>query len=523
MKIINKEKENERLAALKEYKILDTPCEEIFDQITQIAALVCHTPISLINLVDKDRQFTKSHYGLQITEIPREISFCAHTILGPDILEIHDAKQDKRFDHNPFVVDEPHIRFYTGAPLTTAAGHHVGALCVLDMQPKSLSPEQKKTLGLLSKVVIALFELKKSVTSDILERAVMIQKIQDVNTQLNLTISAQKQNNQKLILFSKMNDMLQSCLSYEEAFAVIKNYCQKIFPEAAGTLYLLSSSREHLEPVLSWQDPTSTTDLFSTEDCWALRRGQYYLVDNPNVDVICQHFSSLKKDNTKKICLPMIAQSETLGLLCLEKIHPENNSETQLLYALRTAEQIGLSLASIKLRLILKQQSNIDPLTELYNRRYLIDAFKRELASSIREKKQLGIIIADIDYFKKFNDTYGHDAGDLLLKMVALILKKYLVEHEIACRLGGEEFLLLMRNVNEKEILNRAKRIQDEIHQLKIHFHQQEIHAPTISMGIAIYPLHGKTLDDLMHAADQMLYRAKEKGRDQIILCEQKM
>lgn len=511
--------EEERVAALEEYKILDTPCEEIFDDITQLAATICQTPISLISLIDRDRQFLKSNYGLPVKETSRDASFCAHTILGSDIMEIKDAEIDERFSDNPFVVGDPGIRFYAGSPLTTPEGLKVGSLCVIDRKPKKLTDEQKDILNRLSKVIITVFELKKAISMDLSARFEMAKKMQSANYQLEKSLKEQKQNNNTLTLFSKMNGMLQSCISYEEAFSVIKNYCQKIFPDSSGTLYLISSSREHMELSLEWNQPSSLVKFFEPEDCWALRRGQYYVVDNPKIDVICAHFKNRKKDLTH-ICLPLNAQSEMFGMLCLENISSLTASEARLLYAVRMAEQIALCLANIKLRQILRQQSTCDPLTGLYNRRYLAEIFKRKSSEAELTDNKLIAILIDIDYFKKFNDTYGHDAGDLVLTTLADLLKKHVKEQDIVFRLGGEEFLLLLENVSASAIKDYAEDVRRAVHDVKLSYHNQDLGPLTISLGVAVFPKHGKTLDALLIAADKALYYAKENGRDQVVLYE---
>ncbi|MCW8155805.1 PAS domain S-box protein [Stutzerimonas stutzeri] len=151
-------RELSRLAALLRYEILDTPEEAVFDDFTELAAHICDTPIALISLVDDRRQWFKSRVGLEVSETPREISFCTHTILGEEIFEVPDALQDPRFRHNPLVVGDPHIRFYAGTPLTSPDGHNLGTLCVIDRKPRQLSAEQRDTLNRLGRQVIRLFE-----------------------------------------------------------------------------------------------------------------------------------------------------------------------------------------------------------------------------------------------------------------------------------------------------------------------------------------------------------------------------
>ena len=158
------ENEKERVRELESYRILDTMPEPDFDDITRIAAQICGTPISLISLVDKDRQWFKSKVGLSATETSRDVAFCSHAILQNDVLIVPDSLKDERFQDNPLVSDEPHVRFYVGAPLFTSTGHALGTLCVIDKEPHELNEQQIESLRALARQVIRLFELRKEKT-----------------------------------------------------------------------------------------------------------------------------------------------------------------------------------------------------------------------------------------------------------------------------------------------------------------------------------------------------------------------
>lgn len=154
--------ENARLKALFEYDVLDTQAEKIFDDLTELASEICETPISLISLVDPDRQWFKSKVGLDAESTDRDIAFCSHAILQDDIFEIQDALKDERFFDNPLVTSAPNIRFYAGTPLRTPSGYKIGTLCVISDHPKKLSDRQKKSLKLLGREVIAQLEIRMS-------------------------------------------------------------------------------------------------------------------------------------------------------------------------------------------------------------------------------------------------------------------------------------------------------------------------------------------------------------------------
>ncbi len=154
--------ENLRLRALEEYAILDTESEAVFDDLVAIAAAVCDTPICLISLVDPDRQWFKAKLGLETSETSRDDAFCAHTILGDSTMIVPDALDDERFDHNPLVVGDPHIRFYAGSPLITPEGYRLGSLCVIDRRPRSLTTEQLALLDRLARQVSALLQWRRT-------------------------------------------------------------------------------------------------------------------------------------------------------------------------------------------------------------------------------------------------------------------------------------------------------------------------------------------------------------------------
>lgn len=153
--------ETERLDALREYHILDTPSEQVYDDITALAAFICDVPIALISLIDADRQWFKSKVGLSIPETPRNISFCEHAILNQSMMIVRDTLNDERFVNNPLVTSEPGIRFYAGVPLTTPGGYQLGTLCVIDHQPRELSEMQQKTLAALARQVVMQMELQR--------------------------------------------------------------------------------------------------------------------------------------------------------------------------------------------------------------------------------------------------------------------------------------------------------------------------------------------------------------------------
>lgn len=154
--------ENERLHLLRLYRILDTASESAFDDLTRLAASICGVPISLVSLVDEERQWFKSRYGLEATQTCRDAAFCGHAILHEEVLVVEDAAEDPRFVDNPLVTGEPKIRFYAGAPLQVESGHRFGTLCVIDTKPRKLTSQQLESLEILRDAVITQMEMRRS-------------------------------------------------------------------------------------------------------------------------------------------------------------------------------------------------------------------------------------------------------------------------------------------------------------------------------------------------------------------------
>ena len=518
--------EEERLTALAEYKILDTASEKIFDMITSIAAEVCGVPMCFITILDRERQWFKSNKGLEnVEETPRDISFCSHAILDSKIMEVVDAEKDDRFFDNPLVSGEPHIRFYAGMPLMNQEGFKLGTLCVLDNVPKQLSDKQKKILQFLSNIVISYFEVKKTLLQDIEFRKKATIALSEVNLKLENKLTEEQESHENLMALSEMSGMLQTCINMTEAYSVINNFCVRLFPDTTGGLFVTHASRTYVECHVSWGDPADFEDFFVPNECWALRRGQIHTVTHPKKDLLCDH---IKAHGTISpyMCLPLIVQTDTTALLCIRftgkdaNMNEGNITQTQQLLASAMAEQIGLALANIKLRETLHQQSIKDPLTGLYNRRYLTDFFNRELPKAMKNHTECALILIDIDYFKKFNDTYGHDLGDTVLCNVADLLAQNTNSDDLVVRYGGEEFLIFMRNATLADADKKANQLQETVRKLQVNHNGKLLNNIRFSQGIALFPRDATSRDDLIVAADKALYRAKESGRDKYIIFE---
>ncbi|MHB9154385.1 MAG: sensor domain-containing diguanylate cyclase, partial [Endomicrobiales bacterium] len=352
----------------------------------------------------------------------------------------------------------------------------------------------------------------------------MEEALQEANEKLIVWVDELEQRGSEIFLLSEMADLLQTCLSSEEAHVVIGESLKKLFPNDSGAVCILKDSKNGLDIVTSWGDTSSARKAFDPNDCWAMRRGRLHVVEDVRAGLVCKHLNDPLP--RAYMCIPMMAQSESLGILYLQN-NPgdlEQPQEVRKLIveskqrlAVTVAEHIALALANIRLRDTLRNQAIRDPLTGLFNRRYMEETLEREMSQARREKTTIGIIMLDIDFFKRFNDNFGHAAGDAMLRELGAFLKTSVRTGDIACRYGGEEFTLILPGANLEETANRARFIQQGIKSVNINVNAQVTRTITLSLGVACFPEHGNDLDEVLRSADTALYRAKAEGRDRVV------
>jgi diguanylate cyclase (GGDEF)-like protein/PAS domain S-box-containing protein len=322
---------------------------------------------------------------------------------------------------------------------------------------------------------------------------------------------------QRATLLTKMGETLQSCISKDEVFAAALGFAPKIFP-SRGAVALLNADRNLLEVAGSWHDCQIPAPVFEPSSCWALRTGHPHLVVAGDTTARCAHAVGLK--NTY-LCIPILAQGEALGIMHFQATDElPTLGDSELSFKTTFAGQVGLSVANIRLREALRAQSIKDPLTGLYNRRYLAEMMEREIRRAVRAEQSLGVLMLDLDHFKKFNDTYGHDAGDTVLREAASFLTRSIRVEDIVCRYGGEEFVVILPTAELIAAQTRAERIRSKIRELAVLHQGQSLGMITVSVGVAALPQHGTSPKALLEAADAALYRAKREGRDRVVVAE---
>ena len=353
---------------------------------------------------------------------------------------------------------------------------------------------------------------------DITERKQMESKLLRANEQLRQFLDELQHRNQEIALLNEMGRLLQACQSTEEAYATIGDLAIQLFPHTAGALYLQNATRTLVRAAVTWGELSPSARSFSPNDCWALRSGRTHPLgrDGNEAPSHCLHL--IEPLPAVSCCLPIQVQSEIIGSLHVQSQQEGYLNEAKRQLAYNVVEQAGMALSNLKLRDALREQSIRDPLTGLYNRRYMEEALKQQLQRVTRGLHPLGIIMIDIDHFKAFNDTYGHAAGDALLRRLGHFLQSHVRGEDIACRYGGEEFLLIMPDAYLEAVQQRAEDVLQGARQLRVRDVSQSEAGITLSMGVAIYPQHGRSIESVLRAADAALYRAKQEGRDRLVV-----
>lgn len=318
-------------------------------------------------------------------------------------------------------------------------------------------------------------------------------------------------------LLSRLTQRLQGCDSVHDLVEVVRRFAPEIAPDFPGRLYIHDARRNAMTQACDWLAPAYSRKEFAPSACWALRRGQTHRPIGEMVDIPCDHLDATGAIST--ICIPLAAQGESIGMLYYEEPVHANASHLERTgkYLEMLAENIGLALANLRLRDVLRDMAMADVLTGLPNRRQFDIMLQTLVNEAERNLSPLTCLMIDIDHFKRFNDSFGHDAGDAVLRAVGKVLADALRENGHAFRLGGEEFVILMPGFSLDQALGRTIQIQRSIQDLRIEHRGRELGAITASFGLATFPDHGRA-DRLLQTADAALLRAKAEGRDRVLV-----
>ena len=320
-------------------------------------------------------------------------------------------------------------------------------------------------------------------------------------------------------LLGELNEWLQSSRSLDELFDMVSKFITHILPNAEGSVYVYSNSRDVLDGWASWNGGDHK-DHIHPDSCWGMRRGRVYEYGSGEVTFVCEHAEP--HDGRPYFCFPILAHGETVGLMHLRAHSADcENFAANKKLARMCAEQISMAISNVQMRDQLHDQSVRDPLTGLFNRRHMTDSLRKGISRCQSQGSRLSLIAIDVDHFKKFNDNHGHDAGDMVLRAVGSVLEQACDGDEVACRPGGEEFTLILPDTTPEDALTRAELVRQAVEEVTVRYGEKALPRVTISIGVSHYPSHGTMPQDLMRAADEALYEAKARGRNQVYVASQ--
>jgi diguanylate cyclase (GGDEF)-like protein/PAS domain S-box-containing protein len=364
----------------------------------------------------------------------------------------------------------------------------------------------------------------RMILSDVTRQIRAVEALSQARKEVDLSYKDLKEHTLRAALLSKMADLLQSCQEPEEVYSLISYCMPQVLRGTSGAVSVVDPALNGFEVVASWGDSQITERAFQLEDCWALRRGKMHLVVSPDSVLRCRHMKPAK--GSLCLCAPLTAQGEVLGALHVMADAPAKELETVWdlhsdsppRLTMTLSDRLSLTLARLRMNESLRQQTIRDPLTSLFNRRFLQESLEREMRRALRSRRPMGVIMLDIDHFKVFNDSFGHHAGDLMLREFGRVLSIQFRGEDIVCRYGGDEFVLILPEAAVEATRQRAEQLRRAAAGLKVVNHDETAGGVTLSLGVAGFPEHGLNSESLMRAVDQALYRAKAEGRDRVVV-----
>ncbi|MDR0184678.1 sensor domain-containing diguanylate cyclase [Lysobacter arvi] len=342
----------------------------------------------------------------------------------------------------------------------------------------------------------------------------------DSNAELNATVQQLARLSDSMAALSQYSSMLQGASDAQELYEITASTFRRLLPGLGGLLYVIRASRDHAELVAQWGGAVAPNDPApALQACWSVRRHAPFAMDDLRHGLRCSHIGRPHgAEDVHGLCVPLSAHGEVVGWLSLQGEGRGRIPDESL--AIRLCEQLSLALANVRLRESLRHQAVRDPLTGLFNRRYLEESLAREIARCQRRAQPLAVLMLDVDHFKSFNDRHGHAMGDAALSAFARMLKTRCRPEDIACRYGGEEFTLILPETDLATALERAEDIRAGAAMLRIGDAGDAMLRITVSIGVALMPEHGEVGLELMRAGDRALYRAKHEGRDRVAVAD---
>ncbi len=500
--------EQRRLAALHRLGILDSAAERRFDRLVEIAGRFYKTPIALFSLLDENRQWFKARRGLEVTETPRCMAFCDHTVHQDGILLVEDASRDPRFCANPLVTGAPHIRFYAGVPVREPTGMKVGSLCIIDPQPRQIPLQELDVLRHL--VDMLEDELERTSEEAQSRAAVPITRLNRAIHRAQNTFHAQAYQDAAFDLM--LADLLE--LTGSE-----RGFIGEVLLDRRNRRYLKIGATTETIRRAAGKDATDangeTLEEFDTLIALALASDDMVIRNGTDDTGSPDSPDGQATGVWPQLGIPIFSGSNRVGLVGLTAQRKAYTTEAahHLDPLLQTVGQLiehkRLYQEKLDHQRGLEQAANYDALTGLPNRRRLTELFDDELKQAELRNGTLSICFIDLDGFKEINDAHGHSVGDKVLSAVSSRLKNALREHDIVARLGGDEFVAIIRDVEENTVYER---ILGAIRQpIRL---QNQVLTLGGSMGVTVYPQDKAAPDLLLRHADQAMYAAKDAGKN---------
>jgi diguanylate cyclase (GGDEF)-like protein len=357
---------------------------------------------------------------------------------------------------------------------------------------------------------------------DAVRRGQFEEQISEANAKLQSSVERLEQQAWQSRFLIEARDEMGLCVEVKQAEECAVRSFERLLPGTAGRLSLTNNSRQVLESAGSWgmEAAGAAYEGFSPESCCALRSGRARWRQPQQSEVHCKHF--LGEAPERYFCLPLQAQGETLGMVTVECATAEAAAMTEARESavVSLAEMAAMAMAGLRLRHKLESQSIRDGMTGLFNRSFMEVALDRELQRASRHQRPVAVMMLDVDHFKQLNDSFGHEAGDVVLREVAECLRTCVRVEDIVCRYGGEEFVIILPELGARSAMERAETLRQRVGELGVRLHGRALRAVTISIGVAIYPEHADTGEELLRNADRALYAAKHHGRNRVVQAE---
>ena len=450
--------EAERLEKLRSYRILDSLPEEAYDRIVRLAARMFDVPVVLISLIEDERQWIKAQYGAELKELDRRLTFCSHVICQDNVFVVEDTRKDARFMNNPFVTGAPYLRFYAGAPLRAAAGLNLGTIAIMGNQPRGMREDEKQSLADLAAMVI---------------------------DALDVRLLADRADAAESRMLDAMECLPDGFVLYDKDDRLV--YCNQRYREiyAESTAYIVPGATFE-QIIRKGVENGQYADAAGKEEAWIAERLENHR--NPG-EPIEQH-------------LP---------------------GDTWLRVQERRTSEGGLVGFRFDITRLKRQERELarlawtDSLTGAMNRGRFMELAGKEIDRVRRHGGKMSLLLLDVDHFKQINDRDGHAAGDAVLAELVRRWQSALRSHDLIGRVGGEEFGVLLPEIDARGAASVAEKLRGITDGLPFAFEGQLLRVTT-SIGVATFA-GGDDLPNLFRRADRALYDAKESGRNRFMVC----